>query len=87
MRSRRRPRRAKIKPMQEPLTTRPIRIMMEPDRNNRTEGIMMEEQQINYTELLEKEYGKLVGAARLIQKLRKMGLTGKEIYEGLESFY
>lgn len=45
------------------------------------------EEQTNYTELLEQEYGQDSLAQRHIQKWRAEGLTDEEIYETLESFY
>ena len=43
--------------------------------------------QTNYTELLEKEYGQDEMAVRLIERCRLDGHTDQEIYETLESFY
>ena len=43
--------------------------------------------QANYTELLEKEYGQDEMAVRLIERCRLDGHTDQEIYETLESFY
>lgn len=45
------------------------------------------QQEPNYTELLEKEYGQFKVAQSLIHDLRNMGYTDKDIYEDLESFY
>lgn len=44
-------------------------------------------QEINYTELLEKEYSKFKVAQSIIRNLRNLGHSDKEIYEDLESFY
>ena len=44
-------------------------------------------QEINYTELLEKEYSKFKVARAVIQDCREDGISDKEIYETLESFY
>ena len=44
-------------------------------------------QEINYTELLEKEYSKYKEAQSIIRNLRNLGHSDKEIYEDLESFY
>ena len=44
-------------------------------------------QEINYTELLEKEYSKFKVAQSIIRNLRNLGHSDKDIYEDLESFY
>ena len=43
--------------------------------------------EINYTELLEKEYSQFKVAESLIRQFRADGTPDKEIYEFLESFY
>jgi len=45
------------------------------------------ETQINYTELLEREYGQDPMAVRLIAQLRQDGDLDERIYHFLESFY
>ena len=45
------------------------------------------EEQTNYTELLEQEYGQDEGARQLIQLARQDGQADEEIYHFLESFY
>lgn len=47
----------------------------------------LKEQEINYTELLEKEYGQFKVAQSIIRNLRNLGHSDKDIYEDLESFY
>ena len=45
------------------------------------------EEQVYYTELLEKAYGQDQMAVDLIEQSRKNGSTDEEIYHVLESFY
>jgi hypothetical protein len=49
--------------------------------------VLIMDAQINYTELLEKEYGLDKMAMNLAEVSRQNGHTDEEIYNFLESFY